>query len=182
MAADDDPDMMTINAAWGSYQVRRDSLAAMALDPERLAREDAELIERGRMAWSLGTELADLLWMLVPEARPALVELFTKELSEGERYDRFLTPPTHAEVCDALYLDVLLPAVSDIAGQRDVVRRCLAVLHRVIHTADGDFRWETVDRHIVRSLEREGFRDLLTEIHPEFMALVHRTRTALGQN
>lgn len=182
MTADDGPDLVTIKAAWGSYQVPRDSLVAMVLAPERLAREEAELIERGRMSWSLGTELADLLWMLVPEARPTLVELFTKELDEGQRYDRFLTPPTHAEVCDALYLDLLLPAVSDTTGQRDVVRRCLAVLHRVVLDADGDVRWETVDERIVRSLEREGFRDLLSEIHPEFMALVHRTRTALGQN
>jgi hypothetical protein len=182
MAADDDPDMMTINAAWGSYQVRRDSLAGMALDPERRDRKKAELVERGRMAWSLGTELADLLWMLVPEMRPSLVELCTQELAEGEQHDEFLDPVSHYDVCGALYLEVLLPAMSDIAERRDLIRRCLEVLHRVVLEADGDHRWETVDRTVVRSLEREGFRDLLTEIHPEFMGLVHRTRDALGQN
>ena len=46
----------------------------------------------------------------------------------------------------------------------------------------GDFRWEAIDDLIVRSLERKGFHDLLTEIDPEFMELVHRTRDALGQN
>ena len=66
---DDDPDHVTVNAAWGSYQVPRSSFIAKFVDPERVAQRDAELIERGTMHWSLGTEMADLLWMLVPEAR-----------------------------------------------------------------------------------------------------------------
>lgn len=182
MEPDEDPDLVTINAPWGSYQTHRGSLVAMVMNPERLEREQAELIERGRMAWSLESELADLLWMLVPEARPLLADLATKELADGVRYDRPLRPVTQARIADALYLDLLLPAMSNIAERRDMVLRCLAVLHRIVVEDNGGFRWEIVDERIMRSLERKGFRDLLTEIHPEFMALVHRTRTALGQN
>lgn len=181
MKSDKDPDLVTINAVWGSYQVHRDSLVAMALNSEQISREDAAIIERGRMAWSLGTELADLLWMLVPEMRPVLVDLFTNELADGLRYDRFLVPVGHAAVCDALYSDLLLPAISEGVSSRDLVHRCLAVLYRIVIDANGDYRWEAVDRHIVRMLEAEGFRDLIAEIHPEFMDLVHRTRIALGQ-
>ncbi|GAA3595087.1 hypothetical protein [Kribbella ginsengisoli] len=132
-----------------------------------------------RMALSLGSDLADRLWMAVPEARPLLAGLLAKEVEDAIRYSRELTPPGYAEVADALYLDLLRPS---LPGSEGVVRRCLGVLGRLVREADGDWRWETIDRNIVRMLEQDGFGPALAALDPDFMRLVGSTRKRLGQD
>lgn len=131
------------------------------------------------MALSLGSDLADRLWMAVPEARPLLAGLLAKEVEDAIRYSRELTPPGYAEVADALYLDLLRPS---LPGSEGVVRRCLEVLGRLVREADGDWRWETIDRNIVRMLEQDGFGPALAALDPDFMRLVVSTRRRLGQD
>ncbi|MFI5706209.1 hypothetical protein [Kribbella sp. NPDC051620] len=134
-----------------------------------------------RMPLSLGP-LADPLWLAVPEARPLLAGLLAKEVEDAIRYGRELTPPGYAEVADALYLELLRPSMSGASGSSEVVRRCLGVLARLVREADGDWRWETIDRNIVRMLELDGFGPALTALDPDFMRLVQDTRRRLGQD
>jgi hypothetical protein len=157
-------------------------LAAGALDPARLERERAEGLARGRMALSLGSELADLLWLVVPEARPLLAALLAREVDRALRYDRELLPLDFAEVADALYLELLRPAMARLPEDADAVRRCLRVLGRLVTEADGDWRWETIDSNIVRMLELYEFGPALAELDPGFMKLVAATRKRLGQD
>ncbi|GAA0932127.1 hypothetical protein GCM10009554_16450 [Kribbella koreensis] len=132
-----------------------------------------------RMALSLGSDLADRLWMAVPEARPLLAGLLAKEVEDAIRYSRELMPPGYAEVADALYLDLLRRS---LPGSEGVVRRCLGVLGQLVREADGDWRWETIDRNIVRMLEQDGFGPALAALDPDFMRLVGSTRKRLGQD
>jgi hypothetical protein len=134
-----------------------------------------------RMALSLGSDLADRLWTAVPEARPLLAGLLAKEVEDAIRYSRELTPPGYAEVADALYLELLRPAMSALPDSSAVVRQCLAVLGRLVGEADGDWQWETIDRNIVRMLELDGFGPALAALEPGFMGLVLSTRKRLGQ-
>ncbi|MEV6417814.1 hypothetical protein [Kribbella sp. NPDC051718] len=134
-----------------------------------------------RMALSLGSDLADRLWMAVPEARPFLAGLLAKEVEDAIRYSRELMPPGYAEVADALYLELLRPSLPE-PGAADLVRRCLGVLGRLVREADGDWRWETIDRNIVRMLEQDGFGPALAALDPDFVKLVLATRKRLGQD
>ncbi|MEV8371495.1 hypothetical protein AB0P21_02110 [Kribbella sp. NPDC056861] len=164
----------------GPVQVHRGSLIASALDPDRLAAEQRAQVEGGLMAWSLGSELADLMWMTVPESRAALAALAGKELVNAAEYGRFLTGPLYVEVANLVRFDVLLPALAD--GRDEVVSRTLAVLRRVIHQADGDYRWEIVDGEVIRRLEKAGHADVLQQLDPDLMDLVRETRQRLGQD
>lgn len=134
-----------------------------------------------RMALSLGSDLADRLWMAVPEARPLLAGLLAKEVDDAIRYGRELSPPGYAEVADALFLELLRPAMAALPSTSDVLLQCLGVLGRLVGEADGDWRWETIDRNIVRMLELDGFGPALTTLDPGFMRLVVSTRKRLGQ-
>jgi len=174
-------DKITVETPAGPITVGRNSPAAYALDPARWAREDAEQLASGRMQWSLGSELADLLWMAVPESRSALVALVGQKLSDGEEYDSFLTPPTPAEVAGLAYVDVLVPALSDQPGQQDVVLRTLAVLRRVIAKTGRGVWWEAIDDWVIRALERNGHAPVLEQLDAELMELVRETRRRLGQ-
>ncbi|WP_020388302.1 hypothetical protein [Kribbella catacumbae] len=161
-------------------RVGPNSPAAYALDPAQWEREDAERVSTGRMQWSLGSELADLLWMVVPESRSALAAQAGKELAAAAQHHRFLTPASYGELADLTCASVLVPALAE--GQRDVVVRALAVLRRVISEVEGDFRWEAIDDRVIRMLEKAGHGEVLAVIDPELMELVRETRRRLGQD
>jgi hypothetical protein len=133
------------------------------------------------MALSLGSDLADRLWRAVPEARPLLAGLLAKEVDDAIRYGRELSPPGYAEVADALLLELLRPLMSALPSSSGVLLECLGVLGRLVSEADGDWRWETIDRNIVRMLELDGFGPALATLDPGFMRLVWSTRKRLGQ-
>jgi hypothetical protein len=173
-------DEIQVDTAAGPMRVSRRSPTAQALAPGRLAADRREQVDRGLMDWSLGSELADLMWMTVPAARVALAELAGRELADAAVYGRFLNGPLYGDVAALVHADVLLPALAD--GRRDVVAATLAVLHRVIAEADGDFRWETIDGYVIRMLEKEGHAEVLRDIDPQLMNLVRETRRRLGQD
>ncbi|GAA3541008.1 hypothetical protein [Kribbella ginsengisoli] len=177
MTADDE---IEVDTAAGPMTVSRRSPTAQALAAGRLAAVQHEQVGRGLMDWSLGSELADLLWMTVPVARSALAALAGRELADAAEYGRFLNGPLYGDVASLVHADVLLPALAE--GRREVVVATLAVLHRVIAGSDGDFRWETIDGYVIRMLEKEGHGEVLQEIDPALMELVRETRRRLGQD
>ncbi|MEV6413983.1 hypothetical protein [Kribbella sp. NPDC051718] len=172
-------DEVPVDTAAGPVRVHRGSLIASALDPARTDAERQAQLALGRMQWSLGSELADLLWMVVPEARAALAALASKALADAAEYGRFLSAPLYGDVTSVVY-DVLRTALAE--QQADVVQRTLAVLRRVIVEVDGDFRWGFIHDYVIRMLESDGHGQALEELDPEFAELVRATRRRLGQD
>jgi hypothetical protein len=118
-----------------------------------------------KMQWSIGF-LGDFLWMNLPESRPFLAELLTKELSEAIELDMQLYPVGPLDIAsDALWHPLIEPALD--ADPMDVhgVARLLRIV-REAYTLDPP-PWENT-RYALRVYVLENL-DV-----PEYISTVER--------
>jgi len=168
---------VTVKTWWGQFQVPAAGFAAQFVDPARLAREQAELVESGSMRLSIG-KFPDLLWMLVPEARDIVAEAVKEELDDALRHGRFLMGLSDYALADTLRDDLVVPAMLDVESNRDLLVRVLAVLRRLILGESGSYFWELFDHEVVRRLEGQGHRVALDGLDPALMVMLDDIRAS----
>jgi hypothetical protein len=149
--------VVTVDTGAGPVEVAAGSLAAMALNPKALARKRFQLVNDGRMSWSLGA-FGDLLWMVVPASRSFLVELACEELADAQLGARYLQPISDAEIAHRLRADTIETALAGGPGWELLLGRCFAVLRRLLAGEDGEHYRGVFDAKIRGPLLRRGGR------------------------
>ncbi|MFE0028827.1 hypothetical protein [Amycolatopsis sp. NPDC059021] len=160
-----------LDADWGKIRVPKDSLIALALNPENEERERRLLIERGTMNWSI-SKLGDLLWMFVPEFRPMIAELARREFYEAVQYNRFLTPIRETPLADALYTEIIRPIMTVLPEKQELLERCLLVMHRILAETRDLYHLDVFCIEILDPLFAAGHRAVIEALNPDLVLLV----------
>lgn len=102
-----------------------------ALDPRRVPAEELTQLQEGRMQWSLGFA-GDLLWMLIPEMRPALAEIAIDEINDAVEAGRFLQSLPVYQIISRFQAEALRIALDDYPDSCDLLARCCIFLNRIL--------------------------------------------------
>ncbi|MFE0024188.1 hypothetical protein [Amycolatopsis sp. NPDC059021] len=174
----DENDMATITTPWGSYRVPKGGFLASAVDLDNVEQDRREQIDRGIMKWSI-SRFADLLWMVVPEARQGIFEEMASDITRAISHDSFLLPISDTALADMLYREHLLPGLRDLPAQQDLVIRCLYVLRRVMTeepgaSSIGGTYWDIFNVEIMHPLDVNGFGKVIDKLDPELGKYRHQ--------
>ncbi|GAA2987187.1 hypothetical protein [Actinokineospora diospyrosa] len=164
--SDDDDRWVDIMMPHGAMRVPRNSPLGWVYAPDVVAERLTKQLSTGRMNWSL-TPLCDLVWMLIPEARPFVAEEAKKELDWAIEHGKFLGVISDGEVVRHLRYDLIVPALGSPDGD-DLIRRCLLVLWRML-SVDAEWYANMISLEITLPLLYEGWRSELNRLAPDLM-------------
>lgn len=123
------------------------------------------------MRWSLG-KFGDLLWMMLPEARGAIVARLVTELTRAAKRDSDLSGLLDLQLADDVVEPLLLSALSDLPTSRGLAERCCTFLLVALRFTGGEGA-------CIRAMLEDGVlsrlhHDQLRSIDPVLAATVER--------
>lgn len=149
--------------------VRRDSVLDVVFGDEE------EPPAARRMQWSLGV-LADLLWLLLPESRSALIGLVHGELDEAAEYDRELQwLRTFPVAREAFWEPLFEPALREFPASRSTVGRYCEFVRVAwkLEDRDRDALREVLADVVLDELTGSPYEAIIESVDPELYALVN---------